>query len=319
MILSPPRRLSWAIAGLVFIGVAISPLVVHAQGARAGVTKGVRPDIVLSPDHRAAERHVNSVLVNDLSPLAHDEAEDVNPASPDQCRDIPAFDLLCDVYRIRIVRDPAPGAANFVQILLSWPRQASTPALPLAAAGIGQADLPDIDVFLYSNPDSPEDYAKVGGRGSITPERVVFEATQEEYDLVVRSGTGVTTEYTLKARVTNELPFTPYEYLETSPTPPSASAPPAGPDSTVASGGSVAIPASLTLAPLDADAQIGGIGLGTTEQFDPALVGRSAARQAAADVAAPAVWMLWFALLVTPAAVLTTGYIVMRRRHGEVF
>lgn len=146
-----------------------SLLVTGVTGAAAAVTKGVKPDIVLTPEKRSYVKHFTTLLVNDFSPLAHDEADAVNAASPDQCRDLAALDVLCDVYRIRVIKDPTPGASNFVQILVSWNKQASTPALPLLAVGLSDSDLPDIDVFLYADADEPIDYELVGGRSAITP------------------------------------------------------------------------------------------------------------------------------------------------------
>lgn len=311
------RRVPLAVVGPLLLLVALTPVVFAASpGASAGVTKGVKPDVVVSPEQRSYVKHFDTLLFNDFSPLAHDEVEDVNPPSPDQCRNVPALDVLCDVYRIRVVKDPTPGASNFVQILVSWDKQASTPALPLLAVGLGDADLPDIDLFLYADADAPIDYALVGGRSAITPERIVFEAAQEDYDLVIRSGTGVATEYTLKVQVTNELPFTPREYLDE----PASAAKAAAPAPT----GSVAVPelaappgvAPLALAPVDTDEALAGIGLGATEQFDPELLGVvGSARDAVATAAPPSTIALLAAMVLFPLLVAAATVAFLRRRR----
>lgn len=319
MIKRPPLRVPLAVTGVLLAVLTGAPVFfTGAPVASAGVTKGVKPDIVLSPQKRTHKQQVQSILVNDFSPLAHDEAEEVNPPSPDQCRDVPALDLVCDVYRIRIVKDPTPGASNFVQILISWPRQASTPALALGVVGLSSADLPDIDVFLYADADAPLDYTQVGGRSAITPERVVFEATQEEYDLVVRSGTGVATEYSLSFRVTNELPITPFELLDevTPPARGDAVAAPAFIDGQRVDPVTGLAVSPMALAPLDTDEQIAGIGLGTTEQFDPEFLGRATSQRAATSGRAPSTVTLLLAMVVTPAACAAASLGALRRRRS---
>jgi hypothetical protein len=293
--------------------VCVSVLV--AGPSAATVTPGVKPDIVLTPANRTFNKQYDSLLVNDLTPQA--DASVVPTA--DQCRDLPPLDLLCDVYRIKIVRDRTPGAANFVQILVSWERIASTPALPLAAAGLGESDLPDLDLFLYKDADTYIDYAEVGGRGSIIPERLAFEATQDEYDLVVRAGTGATTGYAIKATMSNELFDKPFELIEDETSAPSAQPPAADRSGAgVGTDAGTAISAPLALAPLDSDQQIAGIGLGTTEQFDAAAdLGRNAIRNAAATTKAPSALILWLTLVIFPAALVASMVLVLRRRHTE--
>jgi hypothetical protein len=281
--------------------------------ASANVTPGVKPDIVLSPTSRTFTKHYNSLLVNDLTPQGDPS---VVPTA-DQCRDIAALDVLCDVYRIKLVRDTSKGAQNFVVVNVDWPSQGHTPALALVAAGLSDSDLPDIDLFLYKDADTYLDSADVGGRGAIVPERIVWQATQDEYDLVVRAGTGVATEYRITAQLSNEKFGRPNEVLEQqdkfAPPPDNAGNEPAPtlptPD--------LAAPAVLPLAPIDSDPQISGIGLGTNEQFGTeALNLGSGTRTVAARAEPPSTLVLIVAMLFFPAAAAFGAFSVLRRRRN---
>jgi hypothetical protein len=282
--------------------------------ASANVTPGVTPDIVLSPTNRTFTKHYNSLLVNDLTPQA--DASVVPTA--DQCRDLAPLDVLCDVYRIKIVRDTSKGAQNFVVINVDWPSQGRTPALALVAAGLSDSDLPDIDLFLYKDADTYLDSADVGGRGSIIPERIVWQATQDEYDLVVRAGTGVVTEYRITAQLSNEKFDRPNEVLDQ----PDRFTPPpdnsgAQPSPVALPTGDLAAPAVLPLAPIDSDPQISGIGLGTNEQFatDTLNLG-SRTRTVAAQAEPPSTLVLIVAMLFFPAAAAFGAFSVLRRRRN---
>jgi hypothetical protein len=285
---------------------------VAAPDASANVTPGVVPDIVLSPSSRTFTKHYDSLLVNDLTPQAD---ASVVP-TPDQCRDLPPLDVFCDVYRIRIVRDVSKGAQNFVVLNVDWKSQAHTPALALAVAGLSDSDVPDIDLFLYKDADTYIDYAEVGGRGAIVPERIVWQATQDEYDLIVRAGTGVATEYRITAQLSNEVFSKPFEALDQSE---SAAAP--LPDLSSDQPGAVlpspelAAPA-LPLAPIDADPQISQIGLGTNEQFgaDALNLGNNT-RAVAAQSEPPSTLVLILAMVLFPLAAASGALVVLRRRR----
>jgi hypothetical protein len=280
--------------------------------AGAAVSKGVKPDIVLSPDRRSFNAEYTSLLVNDLSP----QADPAVVPTPDQCRDLPPLDVLCDVYRIKVVHDKTKGAQNFVQVIVDWDKQVSTPALALVAAGLGDADLPDIDLFLYENADTYVDYALVGGRSANVPERIVWEATQEEYDLVVRSGTGIVTGYSINARVSDEIFGKPFEVLEDLTTRTEPPFQPPGDNSVAPVPDAVETP-PLALAPIDFDDQIAGIGLGTTEQFDrEALDLDRSTRPIAANAKAPSALVLIVAMVLLPLAAAAGAVFVLRRRHA---
>jgi hypothetical protein len=270
---------------------------------------------VLSADARSFHREYTSLLVNDVTPVASDESgENVAPTA-DQCRDLPALDVVCDVYRIKIVRDQSKGAQNFVQVIVDWPQQLSTPSLALVAAGLGQSDLPDIDLFLYENSDTYADSVFVGGRSAEIPERLVWQATQDEYDLVVRSGTGIVTGYSINARFSNEIFGKPFEVLEdlTSRTEPPIAPPP---DSTAPSAPVSLDAPPLALAPLADDNQIAGIGLGTTEQFDAAALPPHT--RVIAHTEEPSALSLIIAIGLLPLAAAAGAVLLFQRRHARI-
>jgi hypothetical protein len=291
---------------------------VSISTAGAAVSKGVKPDIVLSPDRRSFFGEYTSLLVNDVTPLAGEEAGANVAPTPDQCRDLPPLDVVCDVYRIKIVRDTAKGAQNFVQVLVDWPTQVSTPALALVAAGLSDADLPDIDLFLYENAETYVEYAFVGGRSANVPERIVWEATQDEYDLVIRSGTGIVTEYSINARVSDEVFGKPFEVLEDLVTRTEPPFRPPGDDSVAPAPVASETP-PLALAPIDVDDQIAGIGLGVTEHFDPSALDLGPQTRAiSAVVKPPSALTLIIAMGLLPLAVAAGAVVALRRRHALI-
>ncbi len=319
---SPRRWGAWAATATVALAaVCISTLAASSPGASAAVTPGVKPDIVLSPENRTFNEDYSTLLINDATP----QADPAVVPTPDQCRDLPPLTFVCDVYRIKIVRDKTPGAANFMQLTVTWDPQAHTPAGVFVAFGLSDSDVPDIDLFLYQDADTYIDYHEVGGRGAVIPERMAWEATQDEYDLVVRAGTGVATEYSINVRMSNELFDKPFEFLDevTSGASPNAE-PNAGP--TPSNGGSPAgggfeLPSSsFALAPLDDDAQIAGIGLGTTEQYDTAVLGLgNKTRQVAATSEPPSTLVLVLAMVLLPLASAFFLAFILRRRRGDAF
>jgi len=309
-----PGRLfrTLAVGGFSALALACGAVVVIAEpGASANVTPGVAPDIVLSPTSRTFTKHYDSLLINDPTP----QADPSVVPTPDECRDIAALDTTCDVYRIKIVRDLSKGAQNFVVINVDWKSQAHTPALALAVAGLSDSDVPDIDLFLYKNADVYEDSADVGGRGAIVPERLVFQATQDEYDLIVRAGTGVATEYRITAQLSNEVFTKPFELLDQ---PDVATTPPpdlSGGEPTAllpTPSGDVALP----LAPVDSDPQISQIGLGTNEQFSAeGLNLGNKTRAVAVSSEPPSTLVLILAMVLFPAAAASGALVVLRRRR----
>jgi hypothetical protein len=235
----------------------------------------------------------------------------------DQCRDLPPLDVLCDVYRFKIVRDKSKGAQNFVVVNVDWKSQAHTPALALAVAGLSDSDVPDIDLFLYKNADTYEDSVDVGGRGAIVPERIVWQATQDEYDLVVRAGTGVATEYRITAQLSNEVFTKPYESLDESQV--AGTGPPAdnSGEQPAFALPSPSLGSTLPLAPIDADPQISGIRLGTDEQFaaDGLNLGNKT-RAVATQAEPPSTLVLILAMVFFPLTAASGAFVVLRRRRN---
>ena len=313
MIRPPLRRAGWgAVAGVAAVAAACAAVLAGTAGASADVTKGVKPDIVLGPASHTFHKHYATLLVNDPTP----QADDSVVPTPDQCRQLLPLRFFCNVYRIKINRDRSPGAENLVVISVSWPRQASTPDLALVAAGLGASDVPDLDLFLYKDADAFIPYANVGGRGATIPERVAFLATQDEYDLVVRAGTGAATEYSIDARWSNELFSKPFELLDDVTSAVSDNAVDLS-GASPTDGTTVAAPLPvLTPAPIDVDPQIAGIGLGATEQFDRGIVGLGeATRPIAATTKPPSTIMLILVMMLLPLTAASGAALLMRRRR----
>ena len=190
----------------------------------------------------------------------------------------------------------------------------------LVAAGLSDSDVPDLDLYLYKNADAYEDLG-YWGRTALIPERIAWEATQDEYDLVVRSGTGVATGYSINARLSDELFDPPFEVLEGLSEP---GASPAAPSSNASARPGNASPAgsagSLELLPVDADDQIAGIGLGATESFDPADLALGAnTRTVAATARPPSTLELIVAMVLVPLAGASSGVFLLRRRRDAYY
>jgi hypothetical protein len=304
-----------AVGGIAAVVVACAAVVlIAAPFASANVTPGVAPDIVLTPEARTFTKHYDTLLVNDATP----QADPSVVPTPDQCRDIAALDMVCDVYRFKIVRDRTKGAQNFMVVTVDWKSQGHTPALALAVAGLSDSDVPDIDLFLYKDADTYIPYEEVGGRGAVIPERMVWEATQDEYDLVVRAGTGVATEYRITAQLSNEVFGPPFELLEQ---PQASATPPADfsqepPAFTIP--GAPAAP-ELALAPVEADADISQIGLGTNEQFgaQDLNLGNNT-RAVATSTEPPSTLVLILAMVFFPVTAASGAFVVLRRRRDAL-
>jgi hypothetical protein len=279
----------------------------------------VTPDLALSPDDAAPFRKTYT------SPVAFPTTG--SPAlypvvhwSPDDCRNNPAFDGICDVYRIKLNRNKTKDALNFVVIELSW-QATALPDLALVAAGLGLGYFPDLDMFIWDRPDHAMAREAVGGQGDGYPERIGLRATQDEYDLVIQSGKGAVTGYTLSAFMTDEVFDKPFELLDPITGQPITKQPDGTFAPTPLPDGSGAVP-GLDLAPIDVDDQIAGIGLGTTEQFDreEALrLGQQALRNVSVNSDPPSTAVLVLALAVLPLAVLAGAVALMRRRHNVLF
>ncbi len=306
-----------AVAGVVGLAAVCAAVAVASPApVSASVTPGVKPDFVLSP-HAPVTKSYTSLLVNDPGPLVNDADDEVHGLvpvpTPDQCR-TPAFDVVCDVYRIKLNRSTATDAVNQVVLSMEW-TGTLLPDLILVVAGLGIGYVPDLDMFLYAKPDDYLPYGDVGGRSTGIPERIGFVATQDEYDLVIRAGTGFTSAYKLTAFLSDELFEFPSELLDDVAAPPFESS-----DGTIAPGvpGLVAAPdePGLALAPIATDAQISGIGLGTTEQFDPQALNLGAqTRAVAATRKPPSTLSLILVMLALPLSVGSGVVLALRRRR----
>ncbi len=292
-------------------------------GASAAVSKGVKPDFVLTPKSAPVSKTYTSVLVNDLTvqakgndPAVDELADEVIP-NPDDCR-TPAYDLVCDVYRIKLNRNLDKEALNVVIIEMDWDG-ILLPDLVLVVAGLGIGYIPDIDMFLYANQKSYMELGEVGGRSVAIPERLGFTATQDEYDLVIRSSTGIATGYRLTAYMSDEMFGKQFEILDDVLTGPTEVTP--DDDSSVTTPGPppLATTPPLELAPIDVDSAIGGIGLGVNEQFDSeALALSPKTRTIAARAKPPSAFALVVAMLAAPSLIAAGLVAALRRRRNAL-
>jgi hypothetical protein len=280
--------------------------------AGAALTAGsVTPDIVLSPHAPPFQKQYTSVVAAGAPAVAF---------FPDACRNQAGYQELCDAYRIKLNRNHAKDAVNFVVVTLDWD-PVNVPALDLVAVNLVGHPVPDLNMYVYDAPDNSLD--GIGGTSiENVPERVGWVATQDEYDLVVQSAGGTGTSYKLSAFMTDEVFTKPFEFIDPSTgkqlvQQPDGQITPAPVDHSTAP----ALAPELALAPVDTDSQIAGIGLGTTEQFnanDLQLGGR-ALRNTAATAEPPSDIVLVLMLIVAPVLVLGAGIVVVRRRHTAVF
>ncbi|MEY2425068.1 MAG: hypothetical protein QOI61_640 [Actinomycetota bacterium] len=273
---------------------------------KAGTTP---PDFILTPDAPPITKEYTSALAMGALIIA-----------PDDCRTAPQNDVQCDVYHLKLNRSFAKDAVNYVVLSLTWDA-VPVPALSTPAIGTVGQFVPNLDMYVYDNPDHRFP-AGNGGQSLRLPERVGFIATQDEYDLVIQVVEGATTGYTLTAFMTDELFDKPFELLD-----PVTGAPVAAgvdPDTGYFNpwnANDSSVP-PLGLAPIDIDSQIAGIGLGQTEQFDAQeaiRLGGEALRNTSASHDPPSALLLLLALVVGPGVVLAAGVAVVRRRNHVAF
>ncbi len=320
------RVLGRVCGGLAACGLAVAGIVAIPATSGAKVTPGVTADFDLRP-HESQSKTVDSVIIN----LAG-EVE----TKPDACRDDPTMDLLCDAFRIKLHRNLAKDAINSVRVAVRWNSDVTVGDLVLVAAGLGVGELPDLDMYIYDAPDhalgydTTDDDTKtpgcqgcegVGGRGVVVPEIAGFQATQDEYDVVVQAGTGVQHgPYTVTVTFSDELFDKQGELLDNpSAAPSDASETPSSfrdiPGVTGGGGDSFAAP-GLGLAPLTPDADIAGIGLGVSEQFDPQYLALGGAvRRTAAVTDPPSGVALVGTMVVLPLLLAAAGVEWLRRRR----
>lgn len=311
------------VAAVLAVVLTIAFVAASPAPSAAKVSPGVKPDFDLYPD-QSASKTVKSVLVNVAGEVEF---------HPDGCRTDPTVDVFCDAFRIKLHRSTAKDAINAVRVSMTWNPQATVPDLVLVAAGLGVGQLPDLDMYAYDTPDHSYSYDTadddadtpgcqgcegVGGRGTVVPEILGFQATQDEYDIVVQAGTGVLLDgYTITVAFSDELFPPPVEALGDTAAPPAAESG----DVAVATPVDTSAPADalvpeLGLAPIDADPDIAAIGLGTQERFDQVqLALGGATRTTAATTRPPSGPMLWLSLLAAPAG--AAGFVVawLRRRQ----
>jgi hypothetical protein len=307
----PPKSSEYDIVVQAYAGAITGYKITVSYTNTAAITAGgITPDIVLRPHGPVFNQEYQSVIAAGAPAVLW---------LPDGCRNDPSVDFLCDVYRIKVNRNLSKEALNFVVVTLDW-EPVVIPGLVIAVAGLNARPVPDLNIYVYDAPDHALE--GVGGAGLVTvPERLGFVATQDEYDLVVQSAGGTGINYKLSAFMSDEIFEKPYEFTDPETgekfrQEPDGSIVPVEPDNA-----SISLP-QLGLAPIGADDQIAGIGLGTTEQFDSdeALrLGRNALRNATATTKPPSGVVLFLALVALPLGLFAAGVLIMRRRHNIAF
>jgi hypothetical protein len=283
-------------------------------------TPGVPPDITLTAHTAPFVKQVTSALSGYTGAPA---LYPVIQYKPDACRNNPAYNGLCDVYRVHVNRNLSKAALNFVVIELDWDAT-YTPPVDAVAVGLNGAQEPNLDMFVWDTADHVMDHFAVGGVSSTVPERVAFTATQDEFDVVVQLSNGVSSGYKITAQTTDQIYDKPFELLD-----PVTGQPIALPSDSSDTGPVVTPPdysdtsatPELPLQAIDNDSQISGIGLGTTEQFDASdlmRLGRAAARNTAAVSKPPSSVILVVSLVLLPLAILAAGVGFLRRRRNVI-
>ena len=278
--------------------------------------QGVSPHIAdetLSAHQAPRIRTVNTPLVGYTGDPA---VYPVVTFTPTQCRD-PLHDAVCDVYRIKINRNRARDAVNFMRAEIAWDVNATTPDLPAVAVGLNGAQIPHMAMFVYDTDSHALPREQVGGQDSVEPQRVAWSATQDEYDLVVQVTLGVVPNYKLTLKFSDETFDKPFELLDPLTGLPVDSSSQLPDGSNFTPGKDEAAVPPLALAPIDNDSQISGIGLDTTQQFnaEQALLGSDALRNTSAVAKPPSDLILLLSLVVVPIGLLAFGVVYMRRRH----
>lgn len=282
---------------------------VEYTNAASAPTPGVPADFVLTPHAKPLAKSVSTTLV----------VPTITGQAPDSCRNDPTEDTSCDVFRIKLNRNRAKDAVNFVVIELDW-NAVVTPDLSTPAAGLGGEQQPNLDMYVWDTATHILD--GTGGNLFNMPERAGFVATQDEYDLTVQTKRGLATSYKLSMFMTDEIFSKPFELTDPVTGRPIGTAPVDDPSAfpvapLAPSGG---LP-QIALAPIGTDSQISNIGLGTTQQFDANALqlGRGAIRNTAATAKAPAGWVLVLALLFFPLVLIAGAVTALRRRHRVLF
>ncbi|HVT78565.1 MAG TPA: hypothetical protein VHD87_16115 [Acidimicrobiales bacterium] len=327
------RRVAARIAGItgcVALVATVSLVLVSDSGSVAAeaLAPSVKPAATLSAGQ--------SVVLTNTTPLVGDQ--EIYP--PSACRghagspDESVAPLTCKAYRIVLNLDPDPKAENTVFIEADF-NQTQLQSLPLVALGLNPPPVNGLDVYVWDQEDhwlgenAPGTLDPVTGPGDPTdeppgsasfnePERGGFTAKQRIYDITVQADTGVNQGYELHLTFSNEIFTPPHEVLDqfgntAAPSDTSSPEPTFTPPADTSSPApTIALP-EASVAP---DQDIAGIGLGTTQEFNPngfALPPRT--RDVAATATPPSGAALVLGLVAFPFAAAGVGVLALRRRR----
>ena len=244
--------------------------------------------------------------------------------------------LSCKVYRLKLDLDNNPEADNVVFIRAEF-QQVRIPTPDLGVIAPNLTPINGIDVYVYNFNDH---YLGQGHGGSLLfpgdegdpydlptgassfnePEIGSFKATQPEYDIVVGADPGINTGFTLKLTYSNELFDAPFEALD----PTDTLEPLDKSDTTTDFENGITTPPveeGLAELPVSTDQDIAGVGLGVSEQFDPAALENldRATRNISATQKPPSGLALVLGLVVFPTfIIIIVGLTLRRRRHALI-
>ena len=267
-----------------------------------------KPDFVLSPHEAPITRKFDVNVVTPPVPVLY----------PADCRS-PENANFCQVYRFKLNRNKTKGARNFVVVQIFWQAQ-KAPDLGLVALGLSLGYVPDIDAYVYDQPESHMSTGTVGGTGFGLPEKVQWTARQDEFDLEIQASTGLVSGYTIKAFMSDEIFDTPFELLDD--TVDNAKAAPGAYDdgnSTLAPDDLSALRGGLDLLPVGSDSDINKVGFGVDQKFgDQSQFAFGPQTRNIANIKPPSAVILWLALVIAPGIIGAFVAVGLRRRRRSV-
>jgi hypothetical protein len=265
------------------------------------------PDFVLTPHQAPITKQFTTNIATPPAPVLY----------PADCR-TSEDDNFCDVYRFKLNRTKTKGARNFVVVQIFW-QATKIPDVALVALGLGLGYVPDIDAYLYDQPESHMSSGTVGGTGFGIPEKLQWTARQDEFDLEVQA-TGLVTGYTIKAFMTDELFDTPFELLDDTLDNTKAAPGAFGDENgTLAPDDLSALRGGLDLLPVGSDSDINKVGFGVDQKFgDQSQFAFGPQTRNIANIKPPSAVILWLALVVAPGVIGAFIAVALRRRRRSV-
>ncbi len=333
------RALLAAATALAACGVGSVAFIGSPQAASAAepLNPVVQPDAVLNAGQTVVFKHTTPLIGSAYfySPRQCRGDDPPDPSEPDAS----TAPIVCKSYRIALNIDTNPKADNHVLFKAEFD-QIKPNALVAVAAGINPAPLNGLDVYVWDaedhylgqnapgtldpvfGPGDPEDVPP-GSATFNSPEIGGFKVKQKVYDITVNASRGLNQTFDLRVTYSNEIFKQPSELLDQLGLPPDAaqnddsSSPPSFFSDRTPSDATTEV--TLPQADLLPDADLAGVGLGVSEQFDPQqagiALGRST-RSISTTASKPSALALVLGLVLLPIAA-TAAVVVMARRRRQ--